>query len=89
MKIDEHIVIRKPPGIQAANGRRDAAWTRRAILHAIWVMRRKVMEEQRADLFQVYEMTDCIEVHIEGEFVTLPTDKDSVRRKKRRALKAR
>ena len=86
-KIDEKIVIQRPQSVIDGPTRGYGVWTRKAILRAIWEMRMRLIKEKQIDIFQVYEMTDCIEVHIEGEFVTMPVGDYIERKMKRRALK--
>ena len=83
MRIDEHIVMEKPMTVRRGKLVKDAVWTRRSILKAVWELRTRIMDEQQVDIFQVYEMTDCIEVHIEGDFETLYVGDKKERRRKR------
>ena len=84
MQINEHIVINKPKSVMNGPSHGETAWVRRAFLRSIWEMRKRVMEEQGVDIFQLYEMSDCIEVHIEGDFVGKPVPKDWELKLKRR-----
>ena len=86
-KIDETIVIQRPKTIIEGPVRGYGVWTRKAVLRAIWDIRMRLIKEKQIDIFQVYEMTDCIEVHIEGEFVTLPIGNYTDWLQKRIALK--
>ena len=89
MHIDEKIVIEKPMTVQKGTLYKDGVWTRRAIMRAIWDLRKRMIREHGVDLFQVYEMSDCIEVHVEGDFTTIPADDGWEHKKKRRAFKKR
>ena len=71
MEISERLVIDKPDTIRRAGLKRLTTWTKHAILSGLWKIRRKVMDEKGVDIFQVYEMTDCIEIRIEGDINTI------------------
>jgi len=86
IRVDEHIVLKRPKSVMNGSPTLYGAWTRRAILRAVWALRNRIMDESGVDIFQVYEMTDCVEVHIEGEFETLPVPPGWVRKENRRKL---
>lgn len=80
MKVNEHIVLNKPASVVGQRTRKaESVWVRRAVLRSIWRMRERIIVEHGIDIFQVYDMTDCVEVHIEGDFVGLPVAEKKVK----------
>ena len=71
MRLDERIVIRIPPSVRDATPRKRSTWIRHAILRGIWDVRNKYLVEG-VDIFNVFTMTDCVEVNLNGEVEAMP-----------------
>lgn len=84
MFVEEKIVIKKPKTIREGSAKRAAVWTRHAFLSALYKLRIRIMNEHGFDIFGVYEMTDCVEVNIKGDFEGLPCDPSVSRRSVKR-----
>ena len=68
MKVDERIVIHMPPSVTKKNVRGRHMWAKRAVRKAVWEARCRILKETGHDIFNVFIMTDSIEVTIAGEF---------------------
>ena len=71
MEIRERVVIRIPPFVLGSTTRKRNIWIRPAILRAVWEVRNKYLVEG-FDIFNVFTMTDCIEVNLRGELEAMP-----------------
>jgi len=71
MEIRERIVIRIPTFIRGSTTRKRNTWIRHAILRGIWEVRNKYLIEG-VDIFNVFTMTDCIEVNLRGDIEAMP-----------------
>lgn len=81
MLVKEVLVVKKPATAIGKGRKNESVWTRKAALRAIWQLRIRIMLEQGIDIFQVYEMSDCIEVHIEGDFKGKEVDARWIKRR--------
>lgn len=69
MEIDERIVIKMPKSVALkANSRGKKLWSKRACMRAVWDARCRILEETGEDIFNVFVMTDCVEISIRGDF---------------------
>ncbi len=66
MKINERIVVKIPKSIQKATPTKRSTWIRHAILRAFWDVRNRIILEEGEDIFNIYKMSDCIEVNLSG-----------------------
>ena len=73
MKVDERIVIKMPKYISKGTNHRKAVWANAACRRALWVARNRIIDEQGLDIFNVFIMTDCIEVTVRGELEAKPS----------------
>lgn len=74
MEIDERIVIQMPRTVAVrANSRGKKLWAKRACMRAVWDARWRILKETGEDIFNVFVMTDCVEVTIRGELETIKT----------------
>lgn len=72
MKLNERIVIPNPKTyytFMSPRGR--AAWKRRAVRNAVYELRNRILRETGEDIFQVFYMSDCIEVNVVCDIETL------------------
>lgn len=67
MKVEETIVIQMPPSVMSKNLRGRNLWTKKAARKAVWEARCRILQETGLDVFNVFVMTDCIEVTIRGD----------------------
>ena len=67
MKVEKTIVIQMPPSVMSKNLRGRNHWTKKAVRKAVWEARCKILQETGLDVFNVFVMTDCIEVTIRGD----------------------
>lgn len=67
MKVQETIVIQMPPSVMKKNTRGRNLWTKKAVRKAVWEARCKILQETGIDVFNVFVMTDCIEITIRGD----------------------
>lgn len=73
IEIEERVVVQKPPSILETSSRRKlAGWTKRMIRNVVEGIRHKYIAERGVDIFQVFQMTDCIEVTLSGEIDVIP-----------------
>lgn len=75
--------------MMSATTRKRNTWARRSILRAIWEVRNKHLLEG-VDIFNVFTMTDCIEVNLKGSVEAMPISDDkrySIRGMMRQRLK--
>ena len=75
MKVKERVVLKMPPSVLRKNLRGQHAWARRAVRKAVWEARCRILEESGYDIFNVFVMTDCVEVTIDGEFDAMPVER--------------
>lgn len=74
MVIDERIVVKMPKSVALkANPRGKKHWSKRACMRGVWAARCRILEETGEDIFNVFVMTDCVEISIRGELETLKT----------------
>ena len=76
MEIDEHIFIKKPKTVLCGPARSEGAWSRRAVSMAVWKLRCNLIRQYGADIFQVVETPDGIEMTIQGDLVASRADMD-------------
>lgn len=76
MTIDERIVIPIPKSAFEKSNLQRTVWVRRLIARAIMAARAKILEESQEDIFNVFVMTDCVEISIKGELDTKHVEKD-------------
>lgn len=67
MKVQETIVIQMPPTVMKKNTRGKNLWTKKAVMKAVWQARCRILQETGIDVFNVFVMTDCIEITIRGD----------------------
>ena len=67
MKVQETIVIKMPPSVTKKNLRSRNLWTKKAVRKAVWEARCRILQETGLDVFNVFVMTDCVEVTIRGD----------------------
>ena len=82
MKVSERRVIPKGKRIQDGRAKTVCIWTRRQAMRAIWDIRCSILKETGEDIFGLFEMTDCIEVSINGDLETVVQPKKHFGRKK-------
>ena len=70
MKVEETIVIQMPPSVMKKNLRARNLWTKRNVKKAVWEARCRILRETGLDVFNVFVMTDCVEVTIRGDMET-------------------
>lgn len=75
MKIDERIVLQIPKSAFEKSNLQRTVWVRRLISRAIMDARAKILEETQEDIFNVFVMTDCVEITIKGELETKHVEK--------------
>ena len=76
MTIDERIVIPIPKSAFEKSNLQRTVWVRRLIARALMAARAKILEESQEDIFNVFVMTDCVEISIKGELDTKHVEKD-------------
>ena len=67
MKVEKTIVIQMPPSVTKKNLRSRNLWTKKAARKAVWEARCNILQETGLDVFNVFVMTDCVEVTIRGD----------------------
>ncbi len=82
MDVDERIVVKIPRTVAELKARRRMVWIRRAVMKAMWEIREKVLLERGYDIFNLFVMTDCIEVSIKGDLEAKGAEKRDVLRAK-------
>lgn len=92
MQINERVVIKMPKTLHAKSAIQHTVWAKKAITRAILTIRAKILEQTGDDIFNVFVMTDCIEVTIRGDMEARHLDRDEYKpwankkwRKERRA----
>ena len=75
MKIDERIVLKIPKSALDTSPRQRTTWIRRMVARAIMDARARILEETQEDIFNVFVMTDCVEISIKGELDTMHVEK--------------
>lgn len=73
MKIDERIVIKMPKYIARGTNHKKAVWANAACRRAMWAARNRIIDGCGLDIFNVFIMTDCIEVTVRGDLEANPT----------------
>lgn len=76
MQIDERIVVPIPKSAQDSSPRQRTAWVRRLVSRAIMEARGRILEQTQEDIFNVFVMTDCVEISIKGELETRTVERD-------------
>lgn len=76
MTVDERIVIKIPKSAMEKSPLQRTVWVRRLVSRAIMAARAKILEEIQEDIFNVFVMTDCVEISIRGELETKHVEKD-------------
>ncbi len=87
MYLDEHILIQKPPTVQNKNLRFQGRWIHKAVLKAVWELRRRVMDEEGVDIFNVRERDGYIELAIRGELDAMDVKPSWLRREDRKKFR--
>lgn len=67
MKVEKTIVIQMPPSVTKKNLRSRNLWSKKAVRKAVWEARCNILQETGLDVFNVFVMTDCVEVTIRGD----------------------
>ena len=67
MKVEKTIVIQMPPSVTKKNLRSRNLWAKKAVRKAVWEARCNILQETGLDVFNVFVMTDCVEVTIRGD----------------------
>lgn len=71
MKLEERLVIPIPKTYYTdMSPRARAAWKRRTVKNALYEIRNQIIDKTGEDIFQIFYMTDCIEVNIRGDLET-------------------
>lgn len=75
MTIDERIVVTIPKSARETSPRQRTAWVRRLVARAIMEARGRILEQTREDIFNVFVMSDCVEISIKGDLETRTVEK--------------
>jgi len=73
MEVNERMVIKMPSTVAKGTRHAKAVWANRACRRALWALRNRIIDGQGVDIFNVFVMTDCIEVTIRGELDAMPS----------------
>lgn len=71
MLIDERIVIEIPKSVHNRSRRQMTVWVKRLVSRAVMKARAEILERTNEDIFNVFLMTDCVEISIKGDLETL------------------
>ena len=74
MKLDERIFIKKPRCVLDKPARTEGAWVKRTVARALWQLRCRLIKDYGADILQLNETPEGIEIHIEGELIAPRAD---------------
>ncbi len=89
MLVDERIVVQVPKTVDKKSSRQKVVWMRKLVARSIMAAREKILKETQEDIFNVFVMTDCVEITIKGELETKHADRKKdykpwAKRKKRK-----
>lgn len=75
MNVDERIVVQIPKTVDKKSSRQKVVWLRKLVARAIMEAREKILKETQEDIFNVFVMTDCVEISIKGDVETKHADR--------------
>lgn len=75
MQVDERIVVQIPKTVNMKSRRQKIVWLRKLVARSIMAAREKILKETQEDIFNVFVMTDCVEITIKGDVETKHADK--------------
>lgn len=76
MLVDERMVIQIPKSIVLKSNRQKSIWIRKLITRAIMEARARILDKTECDIFNVFVMTDCVEISIKGDIEARHLDKE-------------